>query len=39
MVAGEDPYGERGTESLMFAMVRPNGSPNALADVFSTRSE
>ena len=39
MVAGEDPYGERGTESLMFAMVRPNGSPDPRADVFSKLRE
>ena len=28
MVAGEDPHEGRGTDSLMFAMVRPNGSPD-----------
>jgi hypothetical protein len=34
IVAGEDPYAARGTDSLMFAMVRPNGSPDPRADVF-----
>jgi hypothetical protein len=38
MVAGVDPYEARGTETLMFAMVRPNGSPDPRAAVSARAS-